>query len=79
MSADQAVAADVATAVPLARDRATALEGALSRATGQRVTITTRVDPSLIGGVVARVGSMVFDGSVRRQLARMREKLLAEA
>lgn len=79
MTADRVVEADVATAVPLAPDRVTALAGALSRATGQRVTVSARVDPSLIGGVVARVGSMVFDGSVQRQLVRMRQKLLTEA
>jgi F-type H+-transporting ATPase subunit delta len=40
------------------------------------VRVSTRVDPSIIGGVVARVGSTVFDGSVTSQLARMRQKLV---
>jgi F-type H+-transporting ATPase subunit delta len=34
------------------------------------------VDPAIIGGVVARVGSTVYDGSVTTQLARMRQKLV---
>jgi F0F1-type ATP synthase delta subunit len=40
------------------------------------VTLSTRVDPSIIGGVVTEVDSTVYDGSVTRQLARMRQKLV---
>jgi F-type H+-transporting ATPase subunit delta len=39
------------------------------------VTLQTRVDPSIIGGVVARVGSVVYDASVTRQLQKMKERL----
>ena len=71
----QIVRAEVTTAVPLPADRAAQFEQRLAAATGRRVTMTTSVDPSLIGGAVARVGSIVYDGSIAAQLARMRERL----
>ncbi len=67
--------AEVTTAVPLEDDRRRALEGSLAKATGRRVTLTARVDPAIIGGAVTRVGSTVYDGSVVRQLERLREQL----
>jgi len=48
---------------------------ALSRATGRKIDVTPVVDPELLGGFVARVGDVVFDGSVARQLARLRTTL----
>lgn len=69
------VQADLATAVPLPGQSRTAIERALARATGRTVTMTSRVDPSLIGGAVARIGSTVYDGSIARQLERLREAL----
>jgi F-type H+-transporting ATPase subunit delta len=73
------VPAEIVTAVPLGETRRAALAEALARATGRTVTITERVDPAIIGGVVARVGSLVFDGSITRQIERMREQLRREA
>jgi F-type H+-transporting ATPase subunit delta len=73
------VPAEVVTAAPLGEGRKAALAEALGRATGRTVTITERVDPSIIGGVIARVGSVVFDGSVTRQIERMRDELRREA
>ena len=70
------VAAEVTTAAPLPADRAEALARRLGEVTGKQVQFSTRVDPSIIGGVVARVGSTVYDGSVTTQLARMRQKLV---
>lgn len=77
VEAGRTITADVTTAVPLTPERRQALAAALGRATARQVDITEHVDPSILGGVVARVGSVVFDGSVTRQLERMREKLLA--
>jgi F-type H+-transporting ATPase subunit delta len=71
----QIVQADVTTALPLAEDRTRALQASLATATGKQVTIATRVDPSILGGVVARIGSTVYDGSVKRQLEKLKEKL----
>jgi F-type H+-transporting ATPase subunit delta len=69
------VQAEVTTAVPLPPEQLAQFETRLAKATGRRVTMTSRVDPSLIGGAVARVGSVVYDGSVATQLEKMRERL----
>jgi len=69
------VRAEVTTAEPLGAERLAELEKRLAGATGRRVTMTTRVDPALIGGAVARVGSVVYDSSIATQLERIRERL----
>lgn len=69
------VRAEVTTAAPLSGDRLRAVEKALARATGKQVTISTCVDPAIVGGVVAKVDSTVYDGSVVRQLERIKEKM----
>jgi F-type H+-transporting ATPase subunit delta len=69
------VQAEVTTALPLSADRAKAIESSLAKATGRTVTLSTRVDPSIIGGVVARVGSTVYDASVTNHLQRMKQRL----
>jgi F-type H+-transporting ATPase subunit delta len=69
------VRAELTTATPLDSARAAAIEQQLARATGRTVTLRTRTDPAIIGGVVARIGSTVYDGSVTSQLARMKERL----
>jgi len=71
--------AEVVSATPLGPGRAEALERALSAMTGRSVSMTARVDDSLIGGVVAKIGSIVYDGSVRRQLEKVRERLTERA
>ncbi len=75
MDAKQIVQADVVTAVPLSAANRATLTEALGRASGKTVTMIDRVDPSIVGGVVARVGTFVYDGSVTRQLERLREQL----
>jgi len=72
------VRAEITVATEIPKDRADQLQRRLAAATGRMVTMTTKVDPSLIGGVVARIGSTVYDGSVATQLQRMREKLLQQ-
>ncbi len=69
------VRAEVVTAVPLSGDRRDALERGIARATGRTVVLSASVNPAIIGGAVTRVGSTVYDGSVARQLERMREEL----
>jgi F-type H+-transporting ATPase subunit delta len=73
------VQAEVTTAEPLPPGSETALQERLSRATGRQVLLTTRVDPGIIGGVVTRIGSTVYDGSIAAQLARMRERMARQA
>lgn len=79
LEASGVVKAELVTAVAIGDDRQAALADALGRAAGRRVELTGRVDPEIIGGAVARVGSVVYDGSVTRQLERMRERLSAGA
>lgn len=69
------VRAEVVTAAALPPDRVTALKDSLARATGRDVQLESRVDPSLIGGAVTRVGSTVYDGSIATQLRRMKQTL----
>jgi F-type H+-transporting ATPase subunit delta len=69
------VRAEVTTTASLPADRAKAIEASLSRSTGRTISLTTRVDPAIIGGVVTRIGSTVYDGSVARQLEKIRERL----
>ena len=69
------VRAEVVTTVPIGDDRAAALQKLLGQATGRTVTMSARVDPAIIGGVVARIGSTVYDASVATQLAKIKEQL----
>lgn len=73
---DGVVHAKVTTAAPLPAEKTTALGERLSALTGRQVALQTRVDPTIIGGVVTQIDSTVYDGSVTRQLARMRQKLV---
>ncbi len=70
------VSAQISSARPLEEGEQLAIEGALARMTGKQIRSQYAVDPDLIGGITARVGSRMFDGSVRGQLAMMRRKLV---
>jgi F-type H+-transporting ATPase subunit delta len=70
------VKGSVTSAAPLAPEKLEALERSLSSTTGKQVQLDAAVDPSIIGGVVARIGSTVYDGSVRTQLQRMKQQLV---
>lgn len=74
--AEGRVRGEAATPMPLQEAQVAALRKALARALKKEVELDIRVDPSLLGGVVARVGNLVFDGSLRTQLERMRETLI---
>jgi F-type H+-transporting ATPase subunit delta len=67
--------AEVRSAIPLDGPRRKRLADALARATGKDVELKILVDPAVIGGVVARVGDQVFDGTIRRRLELARERL----
>jgi len=75
MEHQQIVRAEVTTAAPLTPDRVAQLQKNLADITGRKVDMTTNVDPSIIGGVVTRIGGTVYDGSIATQLAKLREKL----
>ena len=76
MEFQKIVRGEVTTATPLPADKVRALEEGLQRATGRTVVLESRVDPSIIGGVITRLGSTVYDGSVTTQLEKMKEALV---
>ena len=71
------VRAEITSAAPLAADQIQAIETSLAVISGARVVVTPHVDPALLGGVVAKVGSRVYDGSIARHLARIRARLVS--
>lgn len=68
--------AEVVTAVPIGEREQHLLAQRLSQFTGKHVVIRTRVDPSIMGGVIARVGDTLIDGSVRGRLEALRRRLV---
>ncbi len=67
--------AEVRSAVPLDEEQQRRLAEALSRATGKQVEIKVVVDENVLGGIVARIGDTVIDGSIRRRLAQLKERI----
>ena len=72
---DQIIPAEIVSAVPLDDGQRASLQSAIAKASGKTVSLTARVDPAIVGGLIARVGSVVFDGSVASQLDKLRQKL----
>jgi F-type H+-transporting ATPase subunit delta len=66
---------ELASATELTAESRNSIEAQLGRLTGRRVRCRYSVDANLLGGVVARIGSMVYDGSVRGQLDALRRKM----
>ena len=73
--AEGLLTAEVISASPLDDRRKDRLRRALSERTGREVRLEIEVDPSLIGGAIAKVGDLVFDGSLRTQLGQLRANL----
>jgi F-type H+-transporting ATPase subunit delta len=67
------------SASPLTKAEARALAERLEQSTGGRVELDLQVDPSLLGGLVVRVGDRLIDGSVRSRLERLRNQLVSGA
>lgn len=65
------VTAEVTAAQPLSEAQRTTLGDQLHRAVGSRVAVEVKVDPSLLGGMVLKIGSRMVDGSLRGQLQRL--------
>ena len=74
-SAAGVVPATITTARPIDPQLQARVGGALERLTGRKIRATWQVDESLVGGVVSRIGSKVYDGSVRTQLASLRRRM----
>jgi F-type H+-transporting ATPase subunit delta len=73
------VTAVVTSAAPLDETEMAAIRQRLESTTGGRIEMTTTVDPSILGGVVVRLGDRLIDGSVRGRLERLRSRLAAGA
>lgn len=76
---DNIVRATVTSAMPLTPAKLDGLAASLGELSGKKVQIETTVDPTLVGGVVARIGSTVYDGSIRTQLQKMKQQLVEQA
>jgi F-type H+-transporting ATPase subunit delta len=73
------VAATATTAAPLSKTETRALVARLEQMTGAQIELDLQVDPSLLGGLVVRVGDRMIDGSVRGRLERLRNQLVSGA
>jgi F-type H+-transporting ATPase subunit delta len=71
--------ADVTTAVPLSAPEEVALADKLSRLSGKEIRLRSSVDPAIIGGVVARIGDRLIDGSVKGRLTALRQRMVGAA
>ena len=70
------VSAEITTARDISQQEETMLADKLKAATGKQVRLQFRTDPAIIGGVVTRIGSVVYDGSIKSQLAQMKQRLM---
>lgn len=73
--AKKRVIAEVRSAVPLDDEQRQRLSRVLGDATGKQVELKVLVDPSVLGGIYAKVGDTVIDGSVRRRLEQLKEQV----
>jgi F-type H+-transporting ATPase subunit delta len=71
--------ATATSATALTQDEVRALTARLEQSTGGRIALDVQVDPSLLGGLVVRVGDRMIDGSVRGRLERLRNQLISGA
>ncbi len=66
---------EVISAIELDSSLQEKIQATLEKITGNKVLLETRVDPSIIGGIIARVGDLVFDGSIKTQLNGLKESI----
>ena len=69
--------ADVTTAIPLNAAEEAYIAESLTRFTGKTIKLRTHVDPAIIGGILARVGDQLIDGTVTSQLRQLKNRLAA--
>jgi F-type H+-transporting ATPase subunit delta len=70
------VSAEITTAREISEEQQAMLGNRLKAATGKEVRLRFRIEPEIIGGVVTRIGSLVYDGSVKNQLSQMKQRLM---
>jgi F-type H+-transporting ATPase subunit delta len=71
--------AQVTTAIPLDNALRAQISAELGQITGKRIILQERVDPSILGGAIARVGDTLIDGSLRRRFALLRQQIASGA
>ncbi len=71
--------AELTSAVPLSTEQQSKIEAMLTEMVGKDISLTVRVDPEILGGIVARVGDRVIDGSTRTKLEGLRRELVQQA
>jgi F-type H+-transporting ATPase subunit delta len=67
--------ASLVSATPLSEDTVEKIRAALSQKTSKKIILEVEQDPELIGGIVTKIGDLVWDGSIKTQLSNMRETL----
>lgn len=70
------MSAEVTSARPLDAAQLSQITVALEKLSGKQVAVTKREDPSLLGGVIAKLGDTIYDGSLRTQLRTLRDELI---
>ncbi|NLN76710.1 MAG: ATP synthase F1 subunit delta [Armatimonadetes bacterium] len=71
------VQAEVISAVPLSKEQQSRLVEKLNATTGKKIQLVEKVEPEISGGIIVRIGDTVIDGSIRGQLAALREQFLS--
>jgi len=66
---------EITSAIELDRDTTDVVAQRIGQSTGRRVTLSTRVDPGIIGGIVVRVGNSILDASIRNRLEQLRKQV----
>jgi F-type H+-transporting ATPase subunit delta len=69
------VHAEITSARPLDPTQLSQIQAALEKLSGKKITVDKREDPRLLGGVVAKIGDVVYDGSLRNDLDKLRDEL----
>jgi F-type H+-transporting ATPase subunit delta len=69
------ISAEVVSAAPLSAAQLSQLTATLEKLSGKQVQIARREDPALLGGVVAKLGDVIYDGSLRTQLRQLRDQM----
>ena len=73
------ISAEITTAQPITESERALLESRLVALTGKRVKLNFSTDPELIGGVVTRIGSVIYDGSIRTQLDAIKRRMTGDS
>ena len=76
--ASNRVSAEVITAVPLEPADQKKMTASLEALTGKKIRLNPKVDPGVLGGVRARIGSVIYDGTVATRLAKLKQQLIGE-